>query len=427
MDKQLLKTIRFEEILQWDVKQFYITKISSKFRIDKLGNHIIHETKKYQLSNEPDKDFNILGVSNKEGMYDTYTLKGREIKQKYHKVEDDWLVYNPYRINVGSIGLKTKDLKGEYISPAYVVFSCKKTVLPEYIFFLIKTDTFNKLINDSTTGTVRQTLHFEKIAEINIPVPTINEQKEILKEYNDTLKEIEKLKEKLLIIERKKDTYLLEPTFINKNNRILNFVKYNNIIQWDIKRYFDIGYKSRFNLVPLSEVLYEPKIEWVNIENNREYDLLGVHAYGKGCYIYNTVKGSELTMKRYQKSVVNSLFWCKVRTVRGQFGIVYDKFANTYASTNMKYMSIKTSIIRPEFLEFLFHKNELVKYMDTLATGTNSRHFNPSVLYDIKIPLPTLQEQDDFLKDYNECKNLLLKKQKLISYIIHNIESKLFV
>lgn len=208
MDKQLLKTIRFEEILQWDVKQFYMTKVSSKFRIDKLGNHIIHEKKKYQLSNEPDKDFDILGVSNKEGMFDADTLKGREINQKYHKVENDWLAYNPYRINVGSIGIKTSDLKGKYISPAYVVFSCKETVLPQYIFFLIKTDTFNKLINDSTTGTVRQTLNFEKIAEINIPVPTIKEQKEILKEYNDTLKEIEKLKEKLLIIERKKERYL---------------------------------------------------------------------------------------------------------------------------------------------------------------------------------------------------------------------------
>lgn len=209
MDKELLKLIRFTDIVQWDVKQFYFTKIKSRFKIDKLGNHIIHETKKYQLSDEPNKDFNILGVSNKEGMFDAETLKGSEIKLKYHRVENNWLAYNPYRINVGSIGLKTSYLKGEYISPAYVVFSCKDTILPEYVYFLIKTETFNKMINDSTTGTVRQTLHFEKIADIDIPVPTIKEQQEILKEYKQTLAEIEKLKEKLHIIERKKERKIL--------------------------------------------------------------------------------------------------------------------------------------------------------------------------------------------------------------------------
>lgn len=208
MNNDLLKTIKFSDLLQWDVKQFYFTKIKSKFKIEKLGLHLIHETKKYVLNNEPEKKFILLGVSNKNGMFDADELYGKEINQKYHKVENNWLAYNPYRINVGSIGLKTSSLKGEYISPAYVVFSCKDTVLPEYIYFLIKTDTFNKIINDSTTGTVRQTLHFDKLAEIEVPIPTIKEQEEILKEYKDTLEEIEKLKENLHIIERKKERYI---------------------------------------------------------------------------------------------------------------------------------------------------------------------------------------------------------------------------
>ena len=71
MDRELLKIIKFSEIIQWDVKQFYFTKISSKFKVDRLGNHIIHQTKKYQLSNEPDKNFNILGASNIPSLFDT--------------------------------------------------------------------------------------------------------------------------------------------------------------------------------------------------------------------------------------------------------------------------------------------------------------------------------------------------------------------
>lgn len=99
--------------------------------------------------------------------------------------------FNLYRINVGSIGIKTPNLKGSYISPAYVVFSCKDTILPEYLWLMMKSDFFNKLIKDSTTGSVRQTLHFEKLAAIKAPVPNVSDQQIILDAYHAKLNEAE--------------------------------------------------------------------------------------------------------------------------------------------------------------------------------------------------------------------------------------------
>lgn len=142
----LLSTVPFSSFSQWDVKQFFFTKILSKYPLEELGKHLIHQTKKVQLSDEPSKEFTILGVSNKIGMFDASIEKGNKIKQKYHIVKDNWLAYNPYRINVGSIGIKTPNLKGGYISPAYVVFSCKDTILPEYLWLMMKSAFFNKLI-----------------------------------------------------------------------------------------------------------------------------------------------------------------------------------------------------------------------------------------------------------------------------------------
>lgn len=115
----LLSTVPFSSFSQWDVKQFFFAKILSKYPVEELGKHLIHQTEKIQLSDEPTKEFTILGVSNKIGMFDASTEKGSKIKQKYHVVKDNWLAYNPYRINVGSIGIKTPNLKGRYISPAY--------------------------------------------------------------------------------------------------------------------------------------------------------------------------------------------------------------------------------------------------------------------------------------------------------------------
>ena len=75
------------------------------------------------------KQFKILGVNNKVGLFDAYTEAGRKIKQPYQRVEDGCLAYNPYRVNVGSIGLKTAGQKHDLISSAYVIFKCREIVV----------------------------------------------------------------------------------------------------------------------------------------------------------------------------------------------------------------------------------------------------------------------------------------------------------
>lgn len=89
----LLSTVPFSSFSQWDVKQFFFAKILSKYPVEELGKHLIHQTEKIQLSDEPTKEFTILGVSNKIGMFDASTEKGSKIKQKYHVVKDNWLAY----------------------------------------------------------------------------------------------------------------------------------------------------------------------------------------------------------------------------------------------------------------------------------------------------------------------------------------------
>lgn len=172
---------------------------------------------------------------------------------------------------------------------------------------------------------------------------------------------------------------------------------------WDCKKLLNKKtYTSKYPLLPFSEVLKDIKIEWENIVDDKKYSILGVHAYGEGVYIYKEALGKELTMRKYQKTVLNTLFWCKVRTVHGQFGVITDDFVNTYASSNMQYMEIVKEKIVPEYLQLLFYKNPLTTYMDTLSIGADGRHFNKNVLLNVKIPIPPLKEQKSLVKKYQE-------------------------
>ncbi|MFQ5641031.1 MAG: hypothetical protein ACE5IR_23890, partial [bacterium] len=62
----------------------------------------------------------VLGVSNKTGITVTDHKKSKDLS-KYQLIEEGDFAYNPYRINVGSIGLVSNGVKG-LVSPTYFVF-----------------------------------------------------------------------------------------------------------------------------------------------------------------------------------------------------------------------------------------------------------------------------------------------------------------
>ena len=144
---ELLKLIRFRNLIDFSVKSHSTNTIHSNFNIKSLSDCIIEQNIKVKPFDFPEQDFGILGVDNKVGIFDAYIQKGKEINQPYKIVENNFLAYNPYRINVGSIGLKRAYNKYKYISPAYVVFSCKENLYSEFLFLIFKTNIFNKIIN----------------------------------------------------------------------------------------------------------------------------------------------------------------------------------------------------------------------------------------------------------------------------------------
>ena len=95
-----------------------------------------------------------------------------------------WIAYNPYRINVGSIGIKKAFHKHSFISPAYVVFRCTDILKPEFLYLIMRTERFNSIIRKSTTGSVRQILSFHTLSKLQIPIPSIEEQEKIVENYN---------------------------------------------------------------------------------------------------------------------------------------------------------------------------------------------------------------------------------------------------
>ncbi|PXY41356.1 restriction endonuclease subunit S [Flavobacterium cheongpyeongense] len=209
-------------------------------------------------------------------------------------------------------------------------------------------------------------------------------------------------------------------------SKYITFVPFANFSSWDVKTYGNSKLSFNFISVKLNSVLKPIKTEWVDIKDDELYPILGVKGQGKGLYINRVSKGSELTMKRYQKSKLFHLFYCKVRTVGGQWGVVYPQFENSFGSSNMQYLKIELDIIKPEFLELLLKVKKLTDEWDKNAIGADGRHFTLSTLLNLEIPLPTIEEQNRIVANYNNKLQLAQQQEQQAKTLEIEIERYLF-
>lgn len=414
-EKSILKTVLFRDFSKWDVKQFFMKQIKSSYPITFLSELLNEETEKKKLSKFPNEDFGILGISNEEGMFDAYTEKGKNINQPYKIIKNDFIAYNPYRVNVGSIGIKKEHLKNEYISNAYVVFSTKENLLADYLFLLMHTNKFNQLIRDNTTGSVRQTLSFENLGKIAIPVPSIPEQKAIVQKYQDTISKAEAIEKEANFLLNDSHLYFdsllqiedIKPSFVSG----LNFIHYKNIDLWGIDK--NLCRKTirnkKYKTVPL-ENLCSVGSGGTPSRNHSEYYRDGNIPWIKTTEVIDEII-SDTEEKITQKGLENSsakLYEANslIIAMYGQ-GKTRGRTAklNVRATTNQAcavLYDINENLVNIDYLWFYF-QNEYERIRE-LASGNNQPNLNAGMIKTYPIVLPPLPVQNEIVEHINQIK-----------------------
>jgi type I restriction enzyme S subunit len=86
-----------------------------------------------------------------------------------------------------------KDVDEAIISQAYPIFEVKneKELLPEYLMMWFERSEFDREACFHAVGGVRGSLEWEDFEDMQLPVPPISKQREIVKEYNTIQKRIE--------------------------------------------------------------------------------------------------------------------------------------------------------------------------------------------------------------------------------------------
>lgn len=145
----------------------------------------------------------VLGVAiEKEFMPSVANTIGTDLK-KYNIVRKNRFAFNPMHVGRDEklpIAVYRKD-EPALVSPAYMMFEVKnESVDIEYLMLIFKTDSFDHLCWFHTDASVRGGLTWEDFSDIDINIPSLEEQQKIVRQYQtitDRIDVLERINEKL--------------------------------------------------------------------------------------------------------------------------------------------------------------------------------------------------------------------------------------
>lgn len=144
--------------------------------------------------------------------------KVSEDTSTYKIIRKNYFAYNPYRVNVWSIGLFDWELWA--VSPAYVVFKVnEEKIVPQLLLRFLKSKKWIFEINRHTHGGVRKSLSLKDLWKIDINIPDIKTQRLFVEWWSENISLIEKfnktIKENKILVDKLRWSILQDAIFWN--------------------------------------------------------------------------------------------------------------------------------------------------------------------------------------------------------------------
>ena len=197
-----------------DARYYWFNNLLSKrqFEYVELGDYSERSGTNFNPKDSaPTETFNIVSVTNNLGIIldeddeKKYEVEGRNItKSKIINTGD--IAFNPYRINVGSIGIVGEEFDGMLISPSYVVFKAINGLDPKVLCALLKNKFYNLYIDIYGIGTIRTSLSYTKLQQLKIPKALIGD----IRTVNDAYSKIAQLKDQIQTVEAQMQSNISE-------------------------------------------------------------------------------------------------------------------------------------------------------------------------------------------------------------------------
>lgn len=215
----------------------------------------------------------------------------------------------------------------------------------------------------------------------------------------------------------------------NSNNTYKNFdiVNFSQLYNWSVQYQNDskIRFTAKYPLVRIKEFLTRNKTV-ISIQNDVYYKRATIKVRNGGISLRDSEIGNKIGTKNQFLISKGQFLLSKIDARNGAFGVVPDELDGGVITGNFWTYDVDYSKVNPHYLALLTTTSEFIAFCEQASNGTTNRHYLQEPLFlDIKVPLPSLDEQNLLVEKYDSKINEAYKIETQIESIQQNIQSYL--
>lgn len=269
----------------------------------------------------------------------------------------------------GAFGIVPANLDGALVSNDFPCFDIDSSnVLPHFFEWYSRTPEFVDLCRRASEGsTNRVRMKEDKFLKMVVPLPSLDEQRDIVKKLDDVSALIAKRRLGIEATEREMYAMLLKA----------------------FQRAID-GAPLR----PMSEVA--PLVRRpVEIDPAGSYPELGARSFGRGLFHKPTLQGAELTWQKLFRVEAGDLVLSNIKAWEGAFAVAGSNDHGRVGSHRYLTCVPVAEVMSSHFLNFYLQTREGLEKVQAASPGSADRNrtLGQSRLEAITVPVPTFQSQ----------------------------------
>lgn len=186
--------------------------------------------------------------------------------------------------------------------------------------------------------------------------------------------------------------------------KYISAIPFSGLFNWSVQYLSDskIAFNRAYPMMRIGDFLTRNKTA-ITIDDDIIYKRPRIRIRNGGISLRDEIIGEKIGTKNQFLISEGQFLLSKIDARNGAFGVVPKKLDGGIITGNFWTFDVDYNIINPHYLALLTTTEAFIQFCEQASNGTTNRHYLQEPLFlNIKVPIPSIEEQNKLVKSYND-------------------------
>lgn len=206
--------------------------------------------------------------------------------------------------------------------------------------------------------------------------------------------------------------------------KYISTVPFSGLFNWSVQYLNDskIAFSKAYPMMRIGEFLKRNKTA-VTIQDGVKYKRVTIKVRNGGVVPRDEVMGENIGTKKQFLVSKGQFILSKIDARNGAMGIIPSELDGAVVTQDFLPYDIDTTKVNPQYFVLVCTTKQFIAFCQSCSSGTTNRQrVDEAQFLNIKVPVPSLEEQNKLVEEYNKAITKIVDKENTINTLKKSID-----